>query len=148
MKTCPNCKKQYADNVAVCPDDGTFLDLETPVVETEPVAETVVPRADEIPHAAETVDRMGTAAAETFERDTEISTAAATAGDRLSSATFSETEDVVGDDYRENPMLGWLLPIIIVILLIILGYWFCSKPAAPTASTSGAYLNKIENKSI
>lgn len=149
MKTCPTCNKQYADDVAVCPDDGTFLDLETPLAETETLSETAVSRDDEIPHAAETVDRMGTAAAETFERDTEISTAAAaTADDRITSANLYQTEDAVDDDYRENPMLGWLLPIIIVVLLIILGYWFCSKPPAATAWETKTYSNKIENKSI
>lgn len=144
MKTCPKCKKEYADNTAVCPNDGTFLDLETPVVEPETV---MASHTDEIPHAAETVDRMGTAAAETFHRDTEIAETAVV-DDRVSSTNFSQAEDSVDDDYTENPTMGWLLPLIIVALLIILGYWFCSKSDAPKAATHEIYPDKIENKLI
>lgn len=32
-------------------------------------------------------------------------------------------------DEKESGM-KWLLPLIIVFLLVIIGYWFCSKPAA------------------
>lgn len=145
MKTCPKCKKEYADSVAVCPDDGTFLDLETPVAEPEAVAAA---HDDEIPYAAETVDRMGTAAAETFRRDTEIAETAAVGDSRASSTNLYPVEDSGDDDYKENPTLGWILPLIIVVLLIILGYWFCGKSGAPKASTHEVYPYKIENKLI
>ena len=131
MKICPNCKKQYADDVAVCLDDGTVLEIPERVSE----AETVALRADEVPHAAETVDRIGTSVAENFDRDTDIlEMGAETVTDRVSPTTFAQTDDSVGGDYTENPMFGWLVPLIIVLILIIMGYMVCSKSAAPAAA--------------
>jgi hypothetical protein len=102
-----------------------------------------------VPHTAETVDRIGTAAAETFERDEEIlGTGVETIGDRVSTTAFSETDELVDDDYSENPLFGWLVPLIIVILLIIMGYWFCGKSGAPAATIPETYRNNIENKLI
>lgn len=157
MKTCPNCKKQYADNVAVCPDDGTFLDLDTPVSET---SATDLTEDAATPHMAESVDRAGTAAAETFDRDArtdfgagrvetvgDIAAPSATATTAFS-RTVDSTDDDSGGDYTENPMLGWLLPLIIVIILVILGYMFCSKPAAPTAQASEIQTSAARNKSV
>lgn len=41
---------------------------------------------------------------------------------------------------EENPILAWLLPLLILVLLVILGFWFCggkSEPvAAPEANTN------------
>jgi len=143
MKICPKCKNECADNVAVCPVDGTILDLEIPEYVSEP--EAAASDANAVPHIAETVDRVGTAAAETFDRDAEIS---GTIGDRVSTTALSETDDSVDDAYSENPLFSWLVPLIIVILLIILGYWFCGKSGAPTASMPEIDRNKIENKLI
>jgi hypothetical protein len=127
MKICPNCKKQYADNVEVCPDDGTFLDFETPLSGTR--------TTDSAPRIAETVDRIGTSAAENFDRDTGfLGTGTETVADRVSPATLAQTDDSVGSDYTESPMFGWLVPLIIMLILIITGYMFCSKPAAPAAA--------------
>jgi uncharacterized protein YbaR (Trm112 family) len=136
MKICPNCKKQYPDNVAVCPDDKTFLDLDAPVSETQ--ATDLTEDATAPPRIAESVDRVGTAAAETFDRDSTTDFGAGrveTVSDRVaatSATTFSQTGDAAAVDYgdagySENPMFGWLLPLIIVIILVILGYMFCSK---------------------
>lgn len=149
MKICPNCKNEYADGVTICPEDGTILDLEIPENASEP--ETAAPDAGTgVPHAAETIDRIGTAAAETFERDKGISATRINemTGERLSTTDFSQTDDSVADDYTENPLVGWLLPLIIVILLIILGYWFCGKSGAPTALMPEADRQSIETKLI
>ncbi|HEX8369322.1 MAG TPA: hypothetical protein VF604_12330 [Pyrinomonadaceae bacterium] len=147
MKICPNCKKQYPDNVAVCPSDGTFLDLETPVAETQTSDST----EGVVPHTADAVDRIGTAAAETFGRDAGNYGVGAveTAGDRATTATdFSQTGDLADADYTENPMFGWLMPLIIVVILIVLGFMFCSKSSVPTARESGIQTNGRENKLI
>lgn len=52
-------------------------------------------------------------------------------------------------DEKESGM-KWLLPLIILILLVIAGYWFCTKPKEPpkteappaTANTNTANANK------
>ncbi|HEX8247562.1 MAG TPA: hypothetical protein VF599_05215 [Pyrinomonadaceae bacterium] len=133
--------------MAVCPADGTFLDLETPAVETQinDSAKGVVL------HTAESVDRIGTAAAETFDRDAgDFGVGAVeTVGDRASATRdFSPTGDLAGDDYTENPMFGWLVPLIIVVILIVLGFMFCSKSGAPTAKKNGIQTNVATNKLI
>ncbi|MDQ3800660.1 MAG: hypothetical protein M3384_14520 [Acidobacteriota bacterium] len=157
MKTCPNCKKQYADNVAVCPADGTFLDLDTPASGTRA---TDLTEDAVTPHVAESVDRVGTAAAETFDRDAtgdfgaghmetvgDIAAPSATATTAFS-RNVDSTDDDSGGDYAENPMLGWLVPLIIVIILVILGYMFCSKPGTPTAKTSEIRTSADANRLI
>lgn len=40
-------------------------------------------------------------------------------------------------DENESGM-KWLLPVIIVVLLIIAGFWFCSKPPAPPVTNTTA----------
>jgi hypothetical protein len=142
MKRCPNCKKEYVDSVGVCPEDGTFLeDFGT---ESEAFAYDFT--EDAISHSSETVDRFGTAATETFDRDERISgtsaTAAPSVSDRAAAATLSNADNPDADDYSDNPLFGWLVPLIIVILLIVMGFMFCSRTAeAPHASTIG-----IDNK--
>lgn len=156
MKICPNCKNQYADSVAVCPADGTFLDLDTPV--SKAGAQAAVTNKDtaatDVPHTAESVDRIGTAAAETFDRepgDFGAGGGAAAVGDAATGTDFSRTDDssATGGDYSENPMFGWLVPLIIVVILIILGFMFCSKKAsAPSARTDEIQMNGAANKLI
>jgi hypothetical protein len=49
------------------------------------------------------------------------------------------------DDGESNTALSWLLPLLILVLLLILGYWFCggkSEPvSAPTINTNSANTN-------
>ncbi|HLM01944.1 MAG TPA: hypothetical protein VK400_12890 [Pyrinomonadaceae bacterium] len=161
MKICPKCKQQYADNVAVCRADGTFLDLDTPVseAETQPNVLNKDTAAADAPHVAESVDRVGTAAAETFDRapgDFGVGggAAAASSGSVVDATRtdFSRIDDSAsaGDDYAENPMSGWLVPLIIVAVLIILGFMFCSKRAAASAAveTNEIQMNGATNKLI
>ena len=46
---------------------------------------------------------------------------------------------------EKDSALKWLLPLIIVILLIILGYWFCSKPPAPPKAEGGDSKQVVKN---
>lgn len=74
--------------------------------------------------AAETFDRIGSAAAEFNDYETKPM-------DRnISGLPGDLTDDVIND---ESPM-NWIIPLVIVFLLIILGYSFCSKP--PDATTT------------
>ncbi|HEX9962761.1 MAG TPA: hypothetical protein VGB00_17650, partial [Pyrinomonadaceae bacterium] len=84
----------------------------------------------------ETVDRIGTSVAQNFARDTESSGLGAETVDRAAPTAMSQTDDLAVADYTENPLFGWLVPLIIVLALIIMGYMFCSKPAAPAAFVS------------
>jgi hypothetical protein len=141
MKTCPNCKKEYADSVSVCPDDKTFLDLEMPPVETK----TIALQADEVPHTTEAVDRIGTAAAETFDRDARgFGSGVQTVSDRAAATAFSEIGDLTDGEYSENPMFSWLVPLVIVTLLIIIGFMFCGKTGAPTAKADEIQLSDVD----
>jgi hypothetical protein len=49
-------------------------------------------------------------------------------------------------DEKDSGM-KWLLPLIIVVLMVIAGFWFCSKPAAvlPAANTNAPAANANTN---
>ncbi len=55
----------------------------------------------------------------------------------------------VKTDGEENPLLAWLLPLLILVLLVILGFWFCggkSEPvAAPETNVNTANVNGNTN---
>ncbi|HXG84484.1 MAG TPA: hypothetical protein VNI84_10695 [Pyrinomonadaceae bacterium] len=74
--------------------------------------------------ASETFDRIGTAASEFNDAGTIISTAG------------NATDDSVYDDAGDDSPMKWIAPLVIVLLLIVLGYTFCSNP--PPAGESGA----------
>ena len=63
---------------------------------------------------AEAFDRIGSAAVEMFNEKGEMT--------------------VENTDTDDSP-LKWLLPLIILILLVIIGAWFCSKSPAPETKT-------------
>jgi uncharacterized protein YidB (DUF937 family) len=67
--------------------------------------------------AAETFDRIGTAAV----------------------GTIDEKDEIMAEDFDEKEdNLKWILPLIIFALLVIFGFWFCRtepKPAAPAKTT-------------
>lgn len=45
----------------------------------------------------------------------------------------NQFDDAVDDD---DSILKWLIPLILLVLLIVLGYWFCGKSATPTTPTN------------
>lgn len=49
--------------------------------------------------------------------------------DRMDASVSSAAiDDFDGDDpANENPVLKWLLPLIILAIMVVLGYWFCGK---------------------
>jgi uncharacterized protein YidB (DUF937 family) len=80
------------------------------------------------PSTSETVDRIGTAATERFDRNA----AGNLAGNAVSSV------DVMDDDANDNSPMKWLLPLILLALLVFLGWAFCGKAEAPTTNTNTA----------
>lgn len=53
---------------------------------------------------------------------------------------LGDTSD--GDGDGGNSALRWLLPLILLILLVVLGYWFCGTKSTPTAVVNPANVNK------
>jgi uncharacterized protein YidB (DUF937 family) len=37
-------------------------------------------------------------------------------------------------DGEENPLLAWLLPLLILVFLVVIGFWFCGGKSAPVAA--------------
>ena len=83
--------------------------------------------------AAETFDRIGSAAAEFNDYQTKP------LDSNIASLPVNSSDDVINDD---SPM-SRLIPLIVVFLLIILGYSFCSKlPEAKAAGQNGFVMAK------
>jgi uncharacterized protein YidB (DUF937 family) len=66
--------------------------------------------------AGDTIDRIGTAAAEDINRQ--------------------NTGDLMDGEFNDDSPAKWLVPLIILVLLIVLGWAFCSKPEAPHAAVT------------
>ncbi len=82
--------------------------------------------------AANTVDRIGTSATDVIDAGRAnigdrmgISGITSTVGERVNASVDGSADYETADN--DSP-LSWLLPLIIVALLVILGYSFCSKP--------------------
>jgi len=88
------------------------------------------------------VDRVDAAAEASYVKGKETLAggigAAGAVGDRVSGAMSS-----VGDG--GNGAMRWLLPLIILALLVILGFWFCGRSSTPTAPTN---INVSMNRSV
>jgi len=84
----------------------------------------------------------GTTVGETFDR---IGTAATATIDRENSVVAGNFETIDGND--NNSALNWLLPLVILGLLIIAGFMFCSKsePIVNTVNTNPATLSVNSN---
>lgn len=80
--------------------------------------------------ASETFDRIGTAASEFNDAAPTIT---ATAG--------NSSGDSVYDDAGDDSPLKWIVPLVILFLLIILGYTFCSHSPSSTESGAAAVIN-------
>ncbi len=84
---------------------------------------------------AETFDRIGTAATDTLEADNRVvdekidrvDGATGITGDKSNDALDRVEDDNDGDD---SP-LKWLIPLLLLVLLLVMGYWFCGKSSEP-----------------
>jgi len=71
-----------------------------------------------------------------------VGDAAGAVGDKFSGAIGSVGNAFDGDD-DSGGILKWLIPLLLLGLLIILGYWFCGKGAAPsTPANANTNANK------
>ncbi|MCA1626142.1 MAG: YidB family protein, partial [Acidobacteria bacterium] len=98
--------------------------------------------------AANTVDRIGTAATNIIDRDR------ANIGDRMGITDESQTiedrtnitvENIDNYDDNDNSPLKWLLPLMILGLLVALGFWFCG---GKTEEHKSANININTNATI
>ncbi|HEY0429933.1 MAG TPA: hypothetical protein VGC76_19270 [Pyrinomonadaceae bacterium] len=56
--------------------------------------------------------------------------------------TSVDNNDTVIEDFDEkDSSLKWLLPLIILVVFIILGFWFCGKSAAPKQQAANIDIN-------
>ena len=66
--------------------------------------------------------------------------------DRMDASVSSAAiDDFDGDDLAdENPVLKWLLPLIILAIMVVLGFWFCGK-SEPVVTNVNTNANKSTN---
>jgi uncharacterized protein YidB (DUF937 family) len=76
--------------------------------------------------ASETIDRFATASAENINR--------------------ASADDLLSEEYDDSSPLKWLLPLILLILLIAIGWAFCSK--TETLQTANSSIIAGDNDSI
>ncbi|MDQ3042255.1 MAG: YidB family protein [Acidobacteriota bacterium] len=87
---------------------------------------------------AETFDRVGTAAVETLDANKgNVAGVNAVSGENYPVGNrVDSTLDKV-ESAADNPSpLQWLLPLLLLGLLLVIGYWSCSKPPTSPASAS------------
>jgi uncharacterized protein YidB (DUF937 family) len=90
---------------------------------------------------AETFDRVGTAAAAPNLEKERKNVTDANVIDKVSPSIDDKMTDStasIGNTYSDNnnSPLGWLLPLLLLGLLLVLGYLFCSKPQTTSDNTS------------
>lgn len=76
--------------------------------------------------------------------------AAGAVGDKIG-GVMSSVGDVFDGDGDESAVLKWLIPLLLLGLLVVLGFWFCGKsvpPATPNTNTANANANKTNINSI
>ena len=77
-----------------------------------------------------------------------VGNAAGAVGDRFDSALNSAGERIDGDDDNDS-IFKWLLPLLLLGLILMLGYMFCSKSApGATAAANNSADNKYKNRFI
>lgn len=120
------------DNKDVLTRMGAYLNADEPA-QTEPLT------------PAETFDRVGTAAvAEEPVKSGTSEVFSVTDAGAIGKRVDTRVETI--DDYEseENSVFKWLLPLILLFLLLLIGYMFCSKSAeAPTTSRINVTLTKV-----
>ena len=107
--------------------------------------------------ASDTVDRIGTATSETIDvgerRIAEnldmVDAGAVAVGDKVDADTVAISDKVdgtlysVGDTVDGDSILKWLIPLLLLGLVVVLGYWFCSKPPTPAITNTNTNTNKV-----
>ncbi len=99
------------------------------------------------------VGAVGDAAGATYDKGKEIiggglsavGNATGAVGDKVSGAIGSVGDVFDGDGDGGGSILKWLLPLILLGILIVLGYWFCG-PSKPTTTVTNTNANA--NKSV
>jgi uncharacterized protein YidB (DUF937 family) len=93
------------------------------------------------------VDRVGTAA-DMLDADKAAGggtldrlDAGASAAGKKTTAAFGDFDDGGSD----NSMLNWFLPLLLLGLLIILGYWFCGRASTPVTTVGNVNANRPAN---
>lgn len=101
--------------------------------------------------AGDTVDRIGTAAGGTVDAGKKIvgggidtvGEGAKAVSDKVGGAMHS-VGDALDGDGDGNSILKWLIPLLLLGLLVVLGFWFCGKSTTPTVTNvnTNANVNK------
>lgn len=92
------------------------------------------------------IDAVGGAAGATYDKGKEIigggigavGDAAGAVGGKVTGALGSVGNALEGGGEGGGSILKWLLPLIILGLLVVLGYWFCGKSTPPTPTNTNA----------
>jgi outer membrane protein OmpA-like peptidoglycan-associated protein/uncharacterized protein YidB (DUF937 family) len=71
-----------------------------------------------------------------------VSNAAGNIGDRVTGAGERRSA-VASDSDPGGSVLKWLLPLLLLLGLIVLGYWFCSRSTAPTNANVNVNANRM-----
>lgn len=98
--------------------------------------------------ASDTADRIGTATSETIDagektiaENLDMVDAGAIAASDKSSGTLYSVGDTVDGDGDGDSILKWLIPLLLLGLLVVLGYWFCGKSPTPTVTNTNTNTN-------
>ncbi|MBX7173743.1 MAG: YidB family protein [Pyrinomonadaceae bacterium] len=105
------------------------------------VASGAADKVGDVANAA--VDTVGDAAGATVDAGKKVVGAV---GDTIGGAFNSVGGALDGDgDGNNDGILKWLLPLILLVLAIILGYWFCGKGTPVTPPPANTNANKASN---
>ncbi len=100
------------------------------------VASGAADKVGDVANAA--VDTVGDAAGATVDAGKKVVGAV---GDTVGGA-LNSVGDAFDGDGDSGGILKWLLPLILLALAILLGYWFCSKPSTPVTPPTNTNANK------
>jgi len=100
--------------------------------------------------ASDTINRVGTAASGTVDagerriaENVDMVDAGAVAVGDKSSGTLHSVGDPVDGDGDGDSILKWLIPLLLLGLVVVLGFWFCRKSPTPTVTNTNTNTNKV-----
>lgn len=117
-------------------DEGLRSRIDDFLKESSETVGDATPGATALP-VGEVLDRVDAAAGASYAAD-EAAGDVAGAADTNVSDTVSDVFEGEGDN---NSMLKWLIPLILLGLLVLLGFWFCSKSPPPTPTNTNMNTN-------